>query len=124
MPHTNSCRSPPSAQRYAAEKGLELESLALDNIVTGLDDSIRLIYLVEALTGKPLGRFSKNPRSLIQRTENLNLPLGCVAAERGMAAASLVPTGGGGGGGKARARRRACWRTAWLGAHDASRHPL
>ena len=32
--------------------------------------------------------------------------------------------GGGGGGGKARARRRACWRTAWLGAHDASRHPL
>ena len=43
-----------------------------------LEDGLRLIALVESLTGESLGRYHKNPRLQPHMIENLNLPLNLV----------------------------------------------
>lgn len=55
---------------HLKKQGNELEDLA-----TGFEDGIRLLVLLEILSQKKVGRYSKKPRVLAQRMENIETAL-------------------------------------------------
>eukprot|EP00218_Dolichomastix_sp_CCMP3274_P001614 CAMPEP_0170162364 /NCGR_PEP_ID=MMETSP0033_2-20121228/77057_1 /TAXON_ID=195969 /ORGANISM="Dolichomastix tenuilepis, Strain CCMP3274" /LENGTH=1176 /DNA_ID=CAMNT_0010399989 /DNA_START=503 /DNA_END=4033 /DNA_ORIENTATION=- len=50
-------------------------NLKITNMADDFQDGVRLIVLIEALTGQSLGKYHKTPRMPIQKVENCNLPL-------------------------------------------------
>jgi len=58
------------ANFYLRERGLEIKDLEND-----LKDGILLINLVELLTGRPVGRYNKNPKLKVQKINNINAAL-------------------------------------------------
>ena len=63
------------ANAYIAKVNAEMK---IEDPSTQLEDGLRLIALVESLTGESLGRYHKNPRLQPHMIENLNLPLNLV----------------------------------------------
>lgn len=54
---------------------LKKQSMAIDDLAMDFSDGIKLIVLLEVLSGKKLGRYSKKPRIHAQRMENVEMAL-------------------------------------------------
>ena len=54
------------------------------NLATDLSDGVRLIVLLELLSEKKLGRYSKKPRVHAQRMENVELALNFITKKEGL----------------------------------------
>lgn len=54
---------------------LKVQMLSIKDLATDLCDGVRLIVLVEVLSQKKVGRYSKRPRVHAQRMENVELAL-------------------------------------------------
>ena len=60
--------------RWCNER-LKVVELSLDDLVLDFSDGVRLIALVQALSRKMVGRYSKKPRVYAQKMENVQLAL-------------------------------------------------
>lgn len=65
------------ANFYLRERGLQIVDLDQD-----LRDGILLIHLVELLTGKSVGRYTRNPRLKLKRVNNIGVALKALARSR------------------------------------------
>jgi filamin len=54
---------------------LKKQSMAIDDLAMDFSDGIKLIVLLEVLSGKKVGRYSKKPRVHAQRMENVETAL-------------------------------------------------
>lgn len=54
---------------------LKKQGMAIDDLATDFSDGIKLIVLLEVLSGKRLGRYSKKPRVHAQKMENVEMAL-------------------------------------------------
>ncbi len=60
---------------------LKLREVSLDELQADLCDGVKLIALIEILSGKRLGRFNKKPRIHAQRMENVELCLNYITTK-------------------------------------------
>ena len=54
---------------------LKKQNLQIEDLAEDFSDGIRLIVLLELLSGKKVGRYSKRPRVHAQRMENVEMAL-------------------------------------------------
>ena len=54
---------------------LKVQSTHIEDLTTDLSDGVRLIILIEVLSQKKVGRYSKKPRVHAQRMENAEVAL-------------------------------------------------
>ena len=50
-------------------------AMQIDDFTVDFKDGIKLIHLVEELSGYPVGRYNKHPRLDIHKHENINVAL-------------------------------------------------
>lgn len=56
----------------------------IEELTTDLSDGVRLIVLLELLSEKKLGRYSKKPRVHAQRMENVEMALNFITKKEGL----------------------------------------
>ena len=54
---------------------LKVQNLKIEDLTSDLSDGVRLIVLIEVLSQKKIGRYSKKPRVHAQRMENVEMAL-------------------------------------------------
>lgn len=65
----------------------------ITNLVTDFQDGVKLIRLVEALTGKKVARYNRNPRFRSQKIDNINVAITTLEKEWGLSAVGVDPVG-------------------------------
>lgn len=65
----------------------------ITNLVTDFQDGVKLIQLVEALTGKKVARYNRNPRFRSQKIDNINVAIKTLENEWGLFAVGVDPSG-------------------------------
>ena len=56
--------------------------MEIEDLKTGFSDGVRLVTLVQVLSQKKVGKFTKNPRIHAQRMENVELALALLKKDR------------------------------------------
>jgi filamin len=65
----------------------------IQNLVTDFHDGVKLIRLVEALTGKKVARYNRNPRFRSQKIDNITIAISALEREWGLSAVGVDPSG-------------------------------